>query len=78
MPNLVNPKHFDPLVAVTTKAHAARLWGVDPKTIQYAIDAGNIAGLQHGRIWLVSVGSLYEWFGRPRGVAPVKQVNIQK
>lgn len=56
---------YAPLLAVVTMAEAARMWSRDPKTVRYAIDAGNIAAVRLGRIWLVSVPSASRAWGPP-------------
>jgi hypothetical protein len=58
MSNRANPQHFETLKQVVTMAEAARLVYRDCKSIRYAIDAGNVAAVRCGRIWLVSVPSL--------------------
>lgn len=66
MPHHARAVHYNYLKAVATKAEVARLWRVDKKTVDYAIDASNIAALQCGRIWLVSLPSVVEFWGQPR------------
>lgn len=61
MPHRAKPEHFAVLFQVVTVAEAARLTFSARNTIQYAIDAGNIAALKCGGVWLVSVDSLREW-----------------
>lgn len=63
MPNAAKPAHYEPLEYVVTAASAARLYGVYRSTITYAIDAGNVAAVKCGGVWLVSVPSLVAWFG---------------
>lgn len=58
MPNKANPEHFRVLEDVTTVKEAANMTGYHPQTIRYNIDAGNIAAVQVGKTWLISVPSL--------------------
>lgn len=68
--NRAKLKHFNDLSRVVTMAEAARLVHRDPKTLRLAIDTGNLAAVQCGRIWLVSVSSLIELY--PPVVTPKK------
>jgi hypothetical protein len=65
MPHKAKPQHYTCLKYVTTLAGAARLYKRDKKTVRYAIDAGNIAAVQDGRNWLVSIPSLIAYWGNP-------------
>lgn len=53
---------YPELGMVVTMAEAARLVHRDRNTLRYAIDAGNLAAVQCGRVWLVSVRSLKECY----------------
>lgn len=64
MPNQAKPQHYRDLDHVITMAEACRLVGCSFATVRYAIDAGNIAAVQCGRIWLVHKESLEIWFYR--------------
>lgn len=54
----VNLDEYPELVQVVTLAEAARLVYRDPSAVRHAIDRGQVAAVQCGRIWLVSVPSL--------------------
>ncbi len=62
MPHGANLHHYQVLSRVVTLAEASRMVYRDPKSVKYAIDAGNVAALRCGRVWLVSVDSLIEHF----------------
>lgn len=62
MPNRAKPQDYAVLSEVTTVAEAARITYRHPNTIRYAIDAGNVAAVKVGRVWLVSIRSLLAWF----------------
>jgi len=64
-PYQADKKMFEPLAFVTTISEAAELWYRHRSTIRYAIDAGNIAAVQSGRTWLISVPSLVAIWGDP-------------
>lgn len=64
MPHAANPKHYRELEHVITLAEACRLVGKRYNTVVYAIDAGNVAAIKCGRIWLVHTQSLVDWFTR--------------
>lgn len=66
MPHHARPSHYAPLTQVSTMAAVARRWKVDKKTVRYAIDSGNIAAVQEGRVWLVSIPSVMAFWGTPR------------
>lgn len=66
MPNRAKREHYRELEQVVTLAEAARLVYRDPKTLRYAIDTGNLAAVQCGRVWLVSVRSLKQAFSIPK------------
>ncbi|MEM6284162.1 MAG: helix-turn-helix domain-containing protein [Chloroflexota bacterium] len=61
MPHDAKKAHYIILKQVTTVAEASRACGCARNTIQYAIDAGNIAALKCGGVWLISVSSLRTW-----------------
>ena len=63
MPNAATLEHYLPLKQVTTVTDAAQRWGYHPATIRYGIDAGNIAALKVGGVWLVSVPSMRAYYG---------------
>lgn len=65
MPFEAKQRHYDQLTKVITLAEACRRWQKTRPAISYAIDVGNIAAYQCGRIWLVSVDSLRERWGEP-------------
>ena len=65
MSNTANLDHYHALARVVTLAEASRITYRDPKSVKYAIQAGNIAALKCGRVWLVSVDSLLEHFPKP-------------
>lgn len=65
MPNRAKREHYKELEQVVTLAEAARLTFRDRATLRYAIDAGNLAAVQCGRVWLVSVRSLNAAFPVP-------------
>lgn len=58
MPNKANPEHFKVLDDVTTVKEAAQMTGYHEQTIRYNIDAGNLAAVQVGKTWIISVPSL--------------------
>jgi len=58
MPNKAKQEHYKELARVVTLAEAARMVFKHPNTLRYAIDAGNLAAVRCGRVWLVSVSSL--------------------
>lgn len=62
MPNCANKDHYMPLENVVTLAGACRMTGRSRSAIRYAIDAGNIAAVRDGRIWLIYKPSLLAWF----------------
>lgn len=66
MPFAASAHHYKDLERVVTLAEAARRWRIHRTTIDYAIDAGNVAGIRCGSIVLVSVASMNAWFGQPR------------
>jgi hypothetical protein len=59
-------EHFEILENVTTLEDAAKMVHRDPNTVSYAIDAGHIAHLRRGRIVLVCIPSLIEYYSRSR------------
>lgn len=59
------PEHYQQLMRVVTLAEAARICFRGENSIRYAIDAGHIAAIKCGRIWLISVDSLVEHFPVP-------------
>ena len=60
------PLHFyDPLALVATISEIAAHWQRHRNTIQYAIDAGNLAAVKSGRTWLVSLPSVAAYWGPP-------------
>jgi hypothetical protein len=63
MPNRANPEHFEECERVLTLAEAARVYFISANSLTYAIDAGNIAAVKQGRIWILSVRSLNQYFG---------------
>jgi hypothetical protein len=65
MPHNARREHYAPLKQVATLSTVARVWKRDKKTVRYAIDAANIAAIQDGRIWIVSVPSVMAWWGAP-------------
>ena len=65
MPFEAKQKHYYHVARVITLAEACRRWQKKRSVVSYAIDAGNIAAYQCGRIWLVSVDSLRERWGDP-------------
>lgn len=65
MPNKAHKEHYKELEQVVTLAEASRLTFRDRATLRYAIDAGNLAAVQCGRVWLVSVRSLKAAFPVP-------------
>jgi len=64
MPNYAKKQHYHELERVITMAEACRLMNTSFSTIRYAIDAGNVAAVQCGRVWLVHTQSLIDWFSR--------------
>lgn len=64
MPNHAKKAHYDELKRTITLAEACRLTNRTYNTVIYAIDAGNVAAVKCGRIWLVHTQSLIEWFSR--------------
>lgn len=58
MPNKAKPEHFAVLEKVTTVNEAAQLASVHRTTILYNIDAGNLAAVKIGKVWLISLESL--------------------
>jgi len=64
MPNKANPRHYTECERVVTLAEACRMVNKPYHTVVYAIDAGNVAALKCGRIWLVHTQSLTDWFNR--------------
>ena len=59
------PQHYEPLGFVTTISEAAQHWQYSRYGVRYAIDAGNLAAVQSGRTWLISVPSLVAYWGYP-------------
>lgn len=55
-------EHFIPLENVTTLAQAAKLVFRDRVSVSYAIDAGHIAHKRVGRIVLIYIPSLLEYY----------------
>lgn len=55
-------EHFKSLEQVVTLAEAARIVRRDRMSVSYALDAGHIAHRRVGRIVLVSVPSLIEYY----------------
>lgn len=71
MPHFLQEKHarrLNELVEneLTTFPDAMKRFGYSRNGLQYAINAGNVAAFQVGRIWLVSVPSLQAYTNRPR------------
>lgn len=64
MPLAAKSQHYRELERVVTLAEACRLVDKQYQTVIYAIDAGNVAAIKCGRIWLVNVQSLIDWFTR--------------
>lgn len=64
MPNYAKKEHYRELESVITMAEATRLMNTTFGTIRYAIDSGNVAAIQCGRVWLVHTQSLIDWFTR--------------
>lgn len=64
MPLNAKPQHYRELEQVVTLAEACRLVNKQYSTVIYAIDAGNVAALKCGRIWLVHAQSCVDWFNR--------------
>lgn len=73
MPHEANLKYISHMNLVITVAEAAAWYGVDRKTIMYAIDANNIIARKSAGTWLVSVASLMEFWGRPTKTVPAIQ-----
>lgn len=65
MPYNALKMHYDILEEVTTMAQVQRDYCKHPKSVRYAIDAGNIAAKQVGGVWLISVASVRRWWGEP-------------
>jgi len=65
MPHEAKLEHFTYLKFVTTVAGACRMYDKPRRTIQYAIDTGNIAALKDGGVWLISIPSLVARWGWP-------------
>lgn len=66
MPHEAELEDYNHLNLVISVAEAAVWYGVDRKSIMYAIDAGNLAARKSEGTWLVSVASLMRYWGRPR------------
>lgn len=58
-------EHFEPLDNVTTLEKGAELVGKHPNSVSYAIDAGHIAHKREGRIVLIYIPSLLEYYKIP-------------
>lgn len=76
MPHAARPEDFTYLRYVTTLNGAARMTGKHPNTIQYAIDANNIAAWKDGGTWLVSIPSLLRWFPPQIVENPLNQYDL--
>lgn len=55
-------EHFKPLEDVTTLEYAAKLVHRDRVSVSYALDAGHIAHRRVGRIVLIYIPSLLEYY----------------
>lgn len=58
-------EHFESLNSVTTLEKAAEMVCKHPNSVSYAIDAGHIAHKREGRIVLVFIPSLLEYYKTP-------------
>lgn len=65
MPLKAKPEEFTYLKHVTTLSQACRMYRKSRSAMMYAIDAGNVAAMQDGGVWLVSIPSLIREFGMP-------------
>lgn len=71
MPHRAKKEHYQELKYVMTMAEAQRVYFCHRSRLAYAIDAGNLAAVKCGKIWLISVRSLNHYFG----LSGTKQVN---
>lgn len=58
-------KYFQALQRVTTVPEAAELWGINKTTVMYHIDKDNVVATQIGGIWVVSLQSAIDFWGKP-------------
>ena len=62
-------KHFTDLAKVTTISELQSMYGIKYRsTIVYAIDYGHIVAVQSGSIWLISLDSAIEYYGKPKNI----------
>ena len=52
--------------SVTTISEVSKLWYLSRTAILYAIDAGLITARKSGKVWLISVNSVVNRYGKPK------------